>query len=201
MPELRNGGLDTGWGAGAWQLGSDPTLLAENAARLAELGSHGVDLNWAARPSWSTATAAARPCWMTRSDPPHRGRRAPGGARPMPVSAKMCWATTTTTVPKTTPWPSKPPGPAKSCACPHQGSRLPPARLLGAHCRPQARSEAAAGGQWRNLDGGRRAACPGRERLHQPDAGPGIVADPGLALAIRAAVAAQVAPSADRPLR
>jgi hypothetical protein len=27
-------------------LGSDPTLLAENAARLAELGSHGVDLNF-----------------------------------------------------------------------------------------------------------------------------------------------------------
>ena len=47
MPELRTGGRSlTGVPVRGQLLGSDPTLLAENAARLAELGSHGVDLNF-----------------------------------------------------------------------------------------------------------------------------------------------------------
>ena len=47
MPELKNGGYTlTGVPVRGQLLGSDPTLLAENAARLAELGSHGVDLNF-----------------------------------------------------------------------------------------------------------------------------------------------------------
>ena len=47
MPELRTGGRTlTGVPVRGQLLGSDPTLLAENAARLAELGSHGVDLNF-----------------------------------------------------------------------------------------------------------------------------------------------------------
>ena len=44
MPELRTGGRTlTGVPVRGQLLGSDPTLLAENAARLAALGSHGVD--------------------------------------------------------------------------------------------------------------------------------------------------------------
>lgn len=47
MPELRTGGRTlTGVPVRGQLLGSHPTLLAENAARLAELGSHGVDLNF-----------------------------------------------------------------------------------------------------------------------------------------------------------
>lgn len=47
IPELRTGGRTlTGVPVRGQLLGSDPTLLAENAARLAELGSHGVDLNF-----------------------------------------------------------------------------------------------------------------------------------------------------------
>ena len=47
MPELKNGGYTlAGVPVRGQLLGSDPTLLAENAARLAELGSHGVDLNF-----------------------------------------------------------------------------------------------------------------------------------------------------------
>ncbi len=47
MPELRTGGRTlTGVPVRGQLLGSDPTLLAENASRLAELGSHGVDLNF-----------------------------------------------------------------------------------------------------------------------------------------------------------
>lgn len=47
MPELLTGGRTlTGVPVRGQLLGSDPTLLAENAARLAELGSHGVDLNF-----------------------------------------------------------------------------------------------------------------------------------------------------------
>jgi tRNA-dihydrouridine synthase C len=47
MPELCTGGRTlTGVPVRGQLLGSDPTLLAENAARLAELGSHGVDLNF-----------------------------------------------------------------------------------------------------------------------------------------------------------
>ncbi len=47
MPELLTGGRTlSGVPVRGQLLGSDPTLLAENAARLAELGSHGVDLNF-----------------------------------------------------------------------------------------------------------------------------------------------------------
>ena len=47
MPELLTGGRTlAGVPVRGQLLGSDPTLLAENAARLAELGSHGVDLNF-----------------------------------------------------------------------------------------------------------------------------------------------------------
>jgi tRNA-dihydrouridine synthase C len=47
MPELLTGGRTlSGVSVRGQLLGSDPTLLAENAARLAELGSHGVDLNF-----------------------------------------------------------------------------------------------------------------------------------------------------------
>ena len=47
MPELLTSGRTlSGVPVRGQLLGSDPTLLAENAARLAELGSHGVDLNF-----------------------------------------------------------------------------------------------------------------------------------------------------------
>jgi tRNA-dihydrouridine synthase C len=47
MPELLTGGRTlSGVPVRGQLLGSDPTLLAENAARLVGLGSHGVDLNF-----------------------------------------------------------------------------------------------------------------------------------------------------------
>ena len=47
MPELLNGGRTrAGVPVRAQLLGSDPTLLAENAERLASLGPHGIDLNF-----------------------------------------------------------------------------------------------------------------------------------------------------------
>ncbi|WP_066272449.1 tRNA-dihydrouridine synthase [Hydrogenophaga palleronii] len=47
VPELLNGGRTrAGVPVRAQLLGSDPTLLAENAARLAGLGPHGIDLNF-----------------------------------------------------------------------------------------------------------------------------------------------------------
>ncbi len=47
MPELLNGGCTfAGVPVRGQLLGSDPTCLAENAARLAELGSPGIDLNF-----------------------------------------------------------------------------------------------------------------------------------------------------------
>jgi len=47
MPELTNGGYTpSGVPVRAQMLGSDPVSMAENAARLAELGPHGIDLNF-----------------------------------------------------------------------------------------------------------------------------------------------------------
>jgi tRNA-dihydrouridine synthase C len=47
MPELRNGSRTAaGTPVRAQLLGSDPTCLADNAARLAELGAEGIDLNF-----------------------------------------------------------------------------------------------------------------------------------------------------------
>ena len=47
MPELANGGFTpAGVPVRAQLLGSDPVCLAENAARLAEMGPHGIDLNF-----------------------------------------------------------------------------------------------------------------------------------------------------------
>ena len=47
MPELTNGGFTpSGVPVRAQLLGSDPVSMAENAARLAELGPHGIDLNF-----------------------------------------------------------------------------------------------------------------------------------------------------------
>ncbi|MES2949823.1 MAG: tRNA-dihydrouridine synthase [Pseudomonadota bacterium] len=47
MPELTNGGYTpSGVPVRAQLLGSDPVSMAENAARLAELGPHGIDLNF-----------------------------------------------------------------------------------------------------------------------------------------------------------
>ena len=47
MPELANGGrTPSGVPVRAQLLGSDPVSMAENAARLAEFGPHGIDLNF-----------------------------------------------------------------------------------------------------------------------------------------------------------
>lgn len=47
IPELANGGLTpSGTPVRAQLLGSDPVCLAENAARLAAMGPHGIDLNF-----------------------------------------------------------------------------------------------------------------------------------------------------------
>ena len=120
MPELRNGGFTlAGVPVRGQLLGSDPTLLAENAARLAELGSHGVDLNFGCPANVVNRHGGG----SALLDDPELIHRIVAAVRravpPMRRCLPRCgWATTTTTEPKTTPWPSKPPGPAKSWCMP-----------------------------------------------------------------------------------
>lgn len=105
MPELRNGGFTlAGVPVRGQLLGSDPTLLAENAARLAELGSHGVDLNFGCPANVVNRHGGG----SALLDDPELIHRIVAAVRSAPCPP-MCrcrprcgWATTTITAPKTT---------------------------------------------------------------------------------------------------
>jgi tRNA-dihydrouridine synthase C len=91
LPELRNGGrTPAGVPVRAQLLGSDPGCVAENAARLAALGPHGIDLNFGCPARVVNRHGGGA---VLLADPAHLGRivgavrRAVPAA--MPVSAKM----------------------------------------------------------------------------------------------------------------
>jgi tRNA-dihydrouridine synthase C len=91
LPELLNGGRTlSGVPVRAQLLGSDPACLAENAARLASLGPHGIDLNFGCPAKvvnrhGGGAALLEDPELLTRIVAAVR-RAVPAG---MPVSAKM----------------------------------------------------------------------------------------------------------------
>jgi tRNA-dihydrouridine synthase C len=91
VPELRNGGrTPAGVPVRAQLLGSDPVCLAENAARLAELQPAGIDLNFGC-PARVVNRHGGGAALLQEPELVHRIVRAVRDAVPpeMPVSAKM----------------------------------------------------------------------------------------------------------------
>ncbi|QHE85349.1 tRNA dihydrouridine synthase [Hydrogenophaga sp. BPS33] len=91
VPELRNGGYTrAGVPVRAQLLGSDPTLLAENAERLASLGPHGIDLNFGC-PAKTVNQSRGGAVLLDEPELIHRIVAAVRRAVPanVPVSAKM----------------------------------------------------------------------------------------------------------------
>lgn len=91
MPELSNGGYTpSGVPVRAQLLGSDAASMAENAARLAELGPHGIDLNFGC-PARVVNRHGGGAMLLQYPEELHRIVRAVRRAVPahMPVSAKM----------------------------------------------------------------------------------------------------------------
>jgi tRNA-dihydrouridine synthase C len=91
VPELRNGGYTrAGVPVRAQLLGSDPSCLADNAARLAGLGGHGVDLNFGCP---AKTVNQSRGGAVLLDEPELIGRIVAAVRRavpqPVPVSAKM----------------------------------------------------------------------------------------------------------------
>ncbi|AVP57317.1 tRNA-dihydrouridine synthase [Pulveribacter suum] len=190
IPELRNGSRTlAGVPVRAQLLGSDPSSMADNAARLAELGAEGIDLNFGCpartvnrhgggaamlrEPERIAAVVAA----VRRAVPAH-----------LPVSAKMRLG-------------YDDPGSAMQCALAMQdggacevvvhartkadGYRPPAYWERIAPLRQALRVPVVANGEiWNLQDAQRCRALSGGDALML---GRGMVADPGLALAIRAA--------------
>ncbi len=188
IPELRHGGRTlAGTPVRAQLLGSDPVSMAENAARLAQLGPEGIDLNFGCpaktvnrhgggasllrEPERIAEVVAA----VRRAVPPH-----------LPVSAKMRLG-------------YDDPSRARECALAMQdggacevvvhartkadGYRPPAYWELIAPLREALRVPVVANGEiWTVQDAQRCRAVSGCQALML---GRGIVADPGLALAIR----------------
>ena len=200
MPELRNGGFTlAGVPVRGQLLGSDPTLMAENAARLAELGSHGVDLNFGC-PANVVNRHGGGSALLDDPELIHRIVAAVRRAVPahVPVSAKMRLGYNDDHRAEDNALAIEAAGASEIVV--HARTKVhgyrPPAyweRI--ADLRREVKLPLVANGEiWTVDDALRAQAASGCTSLML---GRGIVADPGLALAIRAAVAAQVAPSAE----
>ena len=169
-------------------LGSDPACLAENAARLAALGPAGIDLNFGCP---AKAVNRHRGGAVLLDEPeliaPHRRRRAPRGAgRTCRCRPRCGWAISDD---------------ARALECAHaiagsgadelvvhartKAAWLPPAGLLGTHRATSARRWPFR--WWPTARSGPRTMRARCREVSGCDAlmlGRGMVADPGLALAI-----------------
>ena len=192
VPELRQGGrTDAGTPVRAQLLGSDPSCLADNAVRLAALGPHGIDLNFGC-PAPTVNRHRGGAVLLDEPELVHAIVSAVRRAVPaaMPVSAKMrlghrdesrmldnalaieaAGASELTVHARTKAHGYRPPAYWDRIAAIRSAVRIP---------------VVANGEVWTVADAQRCLAESGCDALML---GRGIVADPGLALAIRGAAA------------
>ena len=199
MPELLTGGRTlAGVPVRGQLLGSDPTLLAENAARLAELGSHGVDLNFGC-PAKVVNRHGGGSALLDDPALIHRivsavRRAVPAG---VPVSAKMRLGFNDDHRAEDCALAIEAAGASEilvHARTKAHGYRPPAYWERIADLRAKVKLPLVANGEIWTVDDARRAqAASGCTSLML---GRGMVADPGLALAIRAALASTPAPAA-----
>ncbi len=199
MPELLTGGRTlAGVPVRGQLLGSDPTLLAENAARLAELGSHGVDLNFGC-PAKVVNRHGGGSALLDDPELVHRIVAAVRRAVPpgVPVSAKMRLGFNDDYRAEDNALAIEAAGASEivvHARTKAHGYRPPAYWERIADLRREVKLPLVANGEIWTVDDARRAqAASGCTSLML---GRGMVADPGLALAIRAAMAPADAPAA-----
>jgi tRNA-dihydrouridine synthase C len=191
MPELLTGGRTlAGVPVRGQLLGSDPTLLAENAARLAELGSHGVDLNFGC-PAKVVNRHGGGSALLDDPELIHRIVAAVRRAVPpcVPVSAKMRLGFNDDHRAEDCALAIEAAGASEivvHARTKAHGYRPPAYWERIADLRREVKLPLVANGEIWTVDDARRAqAASGCTSLML---GRGMVADPGLALAIRAAL-------------
>lgn len=204
IPELAHGGrTPSGVPVRGQLLGSDPACLADNAARLASLGPTGVDLNFGC-PAKVVNRHGGGAALLADPELLHRIARAVRRAVPahLPVSAKMRLGVEDDRR-------------AEECAqalaeggagelvvharTKRDGYRPPAYWARVAQVREAVRVPVVANGEIWTIDDARR--CLAESGCRDLMLGRGMVADPGLALALRLALAAEPAcePALDWP--
>ncbi len=197
MPELDHGGLTpAGVPVRAQLLGSDPTGLAENAARLAELGPHGIDLNFGC-PAKVVNRHGGGALMLKTPEQIEAVVRAVRRAVPahMPVSAKMRLGYHDDALAEVCAQAIEAGGAEELVVhgrTRDQGYKPPAYWDRIAHVRQAVRIPVVANGEvWTVADA---LQCLQESGCDSLMLGRGMVADPGLAWAIRAAVQPEAAP-------
>ena len=175
VPELLHGGRTAaGTPVRAQLLGSDPACLADNAARLAALGPAGIDLNFGC-PAPTVNRHRGGAVLLDEPELVHAIVAAVRRAVPaaMPVSAKMRLGHRDEALMLDNAHAIASAGASELVV--HGRTKLhgyrPPAYWDRIAQHPRGGGDPG-GGQRRGVDGRRRAALPGRERLRRADAGP-----------------------------